>query len=63
MNVKTYYDSFQSQVFSENGDGVKILLSIDAPEAKDLSIKISQINVSERFHYTRSEVHPSFALY
>ncbi|CAI2163162.1 13360_t:CDS:2 [Funneliformis geosporum] len=44
MNMKTYYDSFQNCVFSEDGDGVKVLLSIAAPHAKDLTLKLSQIN-------------------
>ena len=54
MNIKSYYDSFQNYVFSENGEGVRALLSIDAPEAKDLIMKISQINVSEQFHYDQN---------
>lgn len=47
MNMKTYYDSFQSCASSEDGDGIKVLLSTEAPHAKDLTLKISQNNVSE----------------
>jgi hypothetical protein len=50
MNIKTYYDRLQSCIFSEDGEGVKKLLSTDAPDAKDITLKIFQINVSERIH-------------
>ena len=50
MNIKTYYDRFQSCIFSEDGDGVKELLLTTSLDAKELTSKISQINVSERIH-------------
>lgn len=47
MNMKIYYDSFQSCASAEDGDGIKVLLSTAASHVKDLTLKISQNNVSE----------------
>ncbi|CAB4391762.1 uncharacterized protein OCT59_013167 [Rhizophagus irregularis] len=44
MNMKIYYDSFQSCASAEDGDGIKVLLSTAASHVKDLTLKISQNN-------------------